>query len=391
MKRIFACLLAAALLICAGCGTKSEKPSVSGAPSKAETYYAPLTGEQLSAKPENTRPFAVMINNIVYAQPQVGISKADMIYEIPAEGGITRMMAIFSHLYDIESVGSIRSLRPYYLSVALSYDAIVIHAGGSEQAYSDVKTYNADHLDGVRDGNTSSMFYRDKSRGQHGSEHTLFFHGANVQPLVEKYQFRTEHNSSYKTGLSFADNAAQQCTADAATAQVTFNTSKSTSFTYHADTGKYTAVQYKGDYKDGATGEPVPFSNLLILSADMKTVDSYGRLAVDLIGSGTGYFVTGGKYVPIKWARSDINSCFTYTLEDGTALNLSRGTTYVGVIPTSGGSVNKIEAFCSTMCADGRAHSAFSLEICCLFSNIFAIINAQTDVPAANAKKGKTL
>ena len=41
-----------------------------------------------------------------------------------------------------------------------------------------------------------------------------------------------------------------------------------------------------------------------------------------------------------SWARSDINSCFTYTLEDGTALNLSRGTTYVGVIPTNGGSAN---------------------------------------------------
>ena len=169
MKRFFACLLAAALLVCSGCGIKSEKPSTNGAAGKTENYYAPLTGEPLSTKPENTRPFAVMINNIVYAQPQVGISNAEMIYEIPAEGGITRMMAIFSHLYDVESVGSIRSLRPYYLSVALSYDAIVIHAGGSEQAYSDVKTYNADHLDGVRDGNTSSMFYRDASRGQHGS------------------------------------------------------------------------------------------------------------------------------------------------------------------------------------------------------------------------------
>ena len=225
--------------------------------------------------------------------------------------------------------------------MALSYDAIVIHAGGSEQAYSDVKTYNADHLDGVRDGNTSSMFYRDASRGQHGSEHTLFFHGANVEALVDQYKFRTEHESSYKTGLNFADNAVQQCTGGAAAnVQVTFNTSKSTSFAYHADSGKYTAVQYKADYKDGATGEAVPFSNLLILSADMKTVDSYGRLAVDLIGSGTGYFVTGGEYVPIKWSRSDINSCFTYTLEDGTALNLSRGTTYVGVIPTNGGSAN---------------------------------------------------
>ena len=196
-------------------------------------------------------------------------------------------------------------------------------------------------VDGVRDGNTSSMFYRDASRGQHGSEHTLFFHGANVEALVDRYKFRTEHESSYKTGLNFADNAVDQCTGGAAeNVQVTFNTSKSTSFTYHADSGKYTAVQYKADYKDGATGEAVPFTNLLILSADMKTVDSYGRLAVDLIGSGTGYFVTGGKYVPIKWARSDINSCFTYTLEDGTALNLSRGTTYVGVIPTNGGSAN---------------------------------------------------
>ena len=222
-NRIFACLLAAALLVLLRLRHKIRKPSTNGADGKTENYYAPLTGEPLSTKPANTRPFAVMINNIVYAQPQVGISNADIIYEIPAEGGITRMMAIFSHLYDVESVGSIRSLRPYYLSVALSYDAIVIHAGGSEQAYSDVKTYNADHLDGVRDGNTSSMFYRDASRGQHGSEHTLFFHGANVEALVDRYKFRTEHESSYKTGLNFADNAVDQCTGGAAAnVQVTF-------------------------------------------------------------------------------------------------------------------------------------------------------------------------
>ena len=79
MKRFFACLLAAALLVCSGCGVKSEKPSTNGAAGKTENYYAPLTGEPLSTKPENTRPFAVMINNIVYAQPQVGISNADMI------------------------------------------------------------------------------------------------------------------------------------------------------------------------------------------------------------------------------------------------------------------------------------------------------------------------
>ena len=63
-NRIFACLLAVALLACAcsGCGKKSEEPSVNGADAKNERYYAPLTGEPLSSKPANTRPFAVMIN-----------------------------------------------------------------------------------------------------------------------------------------------------------------------------------------------------------------------------------------------------------------------------------------------------------------------------------------
>lgn len=306
---------------------------------KNQTYYAPLTGEPIDAEPDNTRPYAVMINNIVYAQPQVGVSSADLIYEIPAEGGITRMMAIFSDLDDVESVGSIRSLRPYYLSVALSYDAIVIHGGGSEQAYSDLQTYNADHLDGVRDAQAaSSMFYRDSSRGQHGSEHTLFFHGAKVADLVQEYDFRTEHNSGYKTGLSFSDDAASQGTSDAKSITVTFNTSKTTKFAYQSDSNKYTAVQYNDDYKDGATGEKVEFSNVLVLSAAMSTVDSYGRLAVELTGSGDGYLACGGKYVPIKWSRSSINDCFTYTLADGTPLNFARGTTYVGVVPTNGGS-----------------------------------------------------
>ena len=343
LKRFLAILLALALVLCSGCGgIKSEAPTLTNNKVESQeqpTYYTPLTGEPVDSEPANTRPYAVMINNIVYAQPQVGVSNADLIYEIPAEGAVTRMMAIFSDLSDVESVGSIRSLRPYYLSVALSYDAIVIHAGGSEQAYSDLSTYNADHLDGVRDAKASAaMFYRDPSRGRYGSEHTLFFYGTKVADLVQEYAFRTEHDSGYKTGLSFSDDAASQGTGEANTVTVTFSASKTTQFTYQSDSGKYTAVQYNDDYKDGATGEKVAFSNVLVLSAKMSTVDSYGRLAVELVGSGDGYLACGGKYVPIKWSRSSINDCFTYTLADGTPLSFARGTTYVGIVPTSGGS-----------------------------------------------------
>ena len=55
-----------------------------------------INGTWVSEKTENTRPFAIMINNIEYAfKHQMGTSKADIIYEALAEGGITRMLAIY--------------------------------------------------------------------------------------------------------------------------------------------------------------------------------------------------------------------------------------------------------------------------------------------------------
>jgi hypothetical protein len=97
----------------------------------------------------------------------------------------------------------------------------------------------------------------------------------------------------------------------------------------------YTAYQYGGKYTDNGQTD-MTFKNVLVLYADTKTVDSYGRLAVNLIGSGEGYFCCGGKYVPITWHRSDLNSSFTYTLKDGSPVSFGVGKTYIGVIPTGG-------------------------------------------------------
>lgn len=351
--RLYILVLALALS-CTACGrfalhygddAAEEKPSVIEQifrkEPKVTTFTAPLTGESQETDTSAQRPYAVMINNISVAQPQVGISKADWIYEIPAEGGITRMMGLFSHIEDVPSVGSIRSLRPYYLSIALSYDAIVIHGGGSEDAYSDLQTLNADHIDGVRDDHAlAAMFYRDMSRASAGTEHTLFFNGDKVPALVAEYGFRTTHSSDYQTGLTFSESAADQGTSAAAEVCVTFNNSKTTRFTYHPESGKYTGAQYGGDYADGQSEEVVPFANLLVLKTQMRAYDDYGRLEADVIGSGDGWYVTGGKYVPIRWSRADTYAPFVYTTESGAPLHFAVGKTYAAVIPTDTGSVD---------------------------------------------------
>ena len=79
----------------------------------------------------NRRPVAVMLNNLKEALPQLGQSSADIIYEVPAEGGITRMLGVYQSLDGVGTIGSIRSARPYYLELALGHDAIFLHAGAA--------------------------------------------------------------------------------------------------------------------------------------------------------------------------------------------------------------------------------------------------------------------
>ena len=53
-----------------------------------------LTGKQVSTEIGSKRPVAIMFNNIIDAIPQAGIANADVVYEAPVEGGITRLMGI---------------------------------------------------------------------------------------------------------------------------------------------------------------------------------------------------------------------------------------------------------------------------------------------------------
>ena len=84
-----------------------------------------------------------------------------------------------------------------------------------------------------------------------------------------------------------------------------------------------------GDYIDGNTKETLNFRNVIAISAATRVYDYYGRLDVDLIGEGEGYYFCGGKYVPIIWKRDSVSDCCHYYLEDGSELSISEGKTYV--------------------------------------------------------------
>lgn len=316
--------------------TETASPQVSDDNSFQLVYTNPLTGMDSERELIKLRPIAVMMNNLYEAQPQLGISKADIIYEIPVEGGITRMMALFQDPSSVAVIGSIRSARHYYLDIAQCYDAVYIHAGGSPIAYDEIVNRGITNIDGVN-GRRTDIFYRDDSRAESmGYEHSMVTSGGLLSAYLPSYDIQLNHPSGYFAGLYFTDDGTPQDGREAKSVTVNFNNSKSTWFSYDTEIGKYLAGQYDGDYTDGNDETQVSVTNIIVLKAEMEVIDDEGRLDIKLTGSGDGYFFCGGKYVPLTWSRRTYDSQFTYTTKEGRELVLGRGQSYVCIIPITG-------------------------------------------------------
>lgn len=292
----------------------------------------PLTGLPMEPEFENDRPVAVMFNNLKAAQPQLGVSQADIIYEVPAEGGITRMLGVFQSLKDVGTLGSIRSARPYYIELATGLDALYVHAGGSPEAYQDLRSWKVDNMDGVNGGSDAGIFWRDPERRKTMDyEHTLVTSGEKIEAYLDAGHFRTEHAEGYRYGQSFAEDGTPAAGTDARQVTLNYTSYKTGVFAYDAASGAYLVSQYGKPYLDGSADRQVSAVNVLFLETDVSVIagDTYGRLKVRTTGSGEGTFFCGGKSVPIQWSRADRNSPLCYTLTDGTPLTLGKGSSYI--------------------------------------------------------------
>ena len=158
-KRVFALCsaLLLSLTVFAGCGSKPTEESAASEPeatataaptAKAESSAAESTAEPTEApstEPANVnlltglptltdgaigkRPVAVMVNNVDAALPQYGISAADLIFELPVEYDLTRLMAVYGDYTQVPDVCSVRSCRYYYPILAVGFDAVYVHWG----------------------------------------------------------------------------------------------------------------------------------------------------------------------------------------------------------------------------------------------------------------------
>lgn len=136
----------------------SPTPKPKPKPKLCPPGKSPFTGERIG-KPGPV--LAVKIDNIVYARPQTGLTKADIVYVLPVEGGLTRFLAIFSsHMPPV--VGPVRSTRYDDLRLLRQFGRPAFAFSGAQPRLQPV-TENDPHIVNLYAGVVGG-YYRNNSR-----------------------------------------------------------------------------------------------------------------------------------------------------------------------------------------------------------------------------------
>ncbi|MBQ2676221.1 MAG: DUF3048 domain-containing protein [Clostridia bacterium] len=286
----------------------------------------PLTGVQdLDKSAVDKRPVAIMINNIKPAQAvQTGVGNADMVFETLVEGGITRLMAVFSDVSKMGQIGTVRSARYTYAELAYGLDARYVHCGSDDDYNTPfMRDLGMDNLD---------LGYNASSAGVRISnglawEHTLYTYGDKLSAVANKG--RTEIKDRAKDVYSFNDETSPvKYDNEATDVFVKFSSSYKSTFEYDTETKKYIRGNNGSTLKDYKTGKTEQFKNVIVIFTDVHEL-SDGKHMKSELTSGNGYYITEGTYTEIKWSKNGSSNPLKFTNTDGSELKLNAGNSYI--------------------------------------------------------------
>lgn len=384
MKRNFVSILAvlaACTMLFSACKKTETTSEPESQPTQQEEVAEPtptpepyeanvLTGEPKGDDyPEGQRITAVMVNNITVARPQRGLSKAQMLFEIKVEGGITRFMPVFNDYNDIEEIGPVRSGRDQFFQLILPWQALYIHVGESVFMTEYAKNYeygllnNTDAANGYRDYDRVNWQGLSYGNGL-SKEHTMYTSGENIAKYISDMDvdMNRTYNSTFFNFVDYRDeNPVRDLTnspdsaysdkygpvvQDGEYVAITHSASYKTRFLYDEATTTYKMQQYystDGSWRDTIDeeyDEQLAFTNLVILYTDFEAYpgDSHDIQDVEYGNGGIGYYCYGGKIEKIYWQKGTPLEALRlyYLTEDGQCsdeqLPVNIGKSYVAVV-----------------------------------------------------------
>ncbi|MCL2341730.1 MAG: DUF3048 domain-containing protein [Firmicutes bacterium] len=284
----------------------------------------------------DSRPIAVVLENSTNNDwPQPGLQDAYLVYEITVEGGMTKLMALYKGK-DVSDIGYVRSVRPAFIDYALANDAVLVHYGHSPAAASDEASMKVDYINGINLLPSDKTFWTVKGYTT-GNAKRMVTSIKNIQAKMKNGNIRT---TSADTGLGYVagdydlenvTDEAGNITNTANSVNITYSTSHTVSYTYDANTKLYKRFQ-RGAPHLAADGMQLTAKNIIVLLADeFPLAGEY--VQINTVGTGTGYYLTNGKYIEITWKKDSRTAKVQYFDKTGNEIKMNDGVTYIQVTP----------------------------------------------------------
>jgi hypothetical protein len=306
--------------------TPTPTPSPTAKPVAKPAAVNPLTG---LGKPPTGRVLAVKIDDTENGRPSVGLDQADVIYIEQAEGGLTRMVAVFgTHKPLVEAVRSVRASDAELLS---QYGPITLVASGG--GGDSLTTLDHSIVKGVINDRGGPGFARDGSRPA----------PYNLQSNLAQVAAAVKTGGSKDVGFTWSAADPRLAKAKTANGINTAVGSTAVSFVWNPGLHRYERI-IGGAPVTTANGHLIATPNVLVqlckVSVNPGDVDVEGNPSqfTHSVGSGRVVLFRNGKRIEGKWSRATAGSATRFTDLAGKPLLLAPGGAIV-VLATVGAAV----------------------------------------------------
>jgi hypothetical protein len=338
-----------------------------------KTEECPLNGGMFSKVErdiwEERRPITAMIENHADSRPPSGLSKADVVYEVVAEGGITRFLGVFycgASAQEVE-IAPVRSARIYFIDYAAEFgtNPIFMHVGGANdfsgtgdtardvRALETLETMGwrvpgGNDLDTTYDSGFP-VFWRNYERLGHAvaTEHTMMasLDEAYKEAAKRGFEAKDEDGVAWDKNFvswKFADDKAA-ASPTATTIAFEFWSNKpdyEVQWKYDSANNRYLRFNGGKEYTDLVTKEQLSAKNVVILFArERGPVDRNLHMFYTTTGTGKALIFQNGEAIESSWKKDSATSRTKFTDENGKEISFVRGTTWIEVVPAG----NEIE------------------------------------------------
>jgi hypothetical protein len=314
-------------LVLSACASSSEEATHASNPGVAT---CPLTGEPAPAGGVPNRPaMAVKVDNYPTARPQSGLDNADIVFEQPVEGGITRYVAVFQ-CHDASLIGPVRSARSIDVGILGQLgQPLLAHVGGIDPV---IQSIVASPIVNVDLGRSSQLVIHPAGKVPPHADYTstALVYGAHPDMKTAPQPLFT-----YSKATPAGDRVSSVNINYSGTSNVTWRYNPS----LHAFERFYDGT--RPDLLENGTQNKA--ANVIVQYVQITrgpwVEDSQGNLEVradlypDAIGSAVVY--RDGVAVPATWHRSTLGSATQFIDTAGKRIPLQPGQTWVEIVPNT--------------------------------------------------------